>query len=134
MPSRWETPHPVPGIRSIRTTLRTAHLIAFGIFYGGHVYGIASERLGPALLATVGSGAALMGLEVYRMPLWLVQIRGVATLAKIGLVLAVPAFWSFRVALLTTAVVIGGIASHMPGRYRYYSILHGRAVGGQESG
>lgn len=134
MPSRWETTRPFPGIRSIRTTLRTAHLIAFGILYGGHVYGVAADRLWPALLATVGSGTALMSIEVYRMPLWLVQMRGVATLAKIALVAAVPALWSFRIALLTVAIVIGGIASHMPGRYRYYSIIHGRQVGGQESG
>jgi hypothetical protein len=118
----------------VRITLRTAHLIAFGTLYGGHVYGIAPDRLHPALAATIASGAALMSLEVYRTPLWLVQIRGVATLTKILLLGAVPLCWTGRLWFLTAALVIGAISSHMPGRYRYYSVVHGRAVGVQESG
>jgi len=131
---RWEQPRPLPGVRPLRTTLRTAHLIAFGTLYGGHVYGLPAERLWPALLATVGTGGALTGLEVYRLPLWLFQLRGVATLMKIVLVAAVAVCWPCRVWLLTAAIIIGGVASHMPGRYRYYSIIHRRVIGEQESG
>lgn len=130
----WEEPRPLPGVRVLRTTLRTAHLIAFGTLYGGHMYAVPAERLWPALLATLGTGGALMCLEVWRLPLWLVQLRGVATLAKIGIVAAVAVWWPWRVWLLTTAIIIGGVASHMPGRYRYYSVVHGRVIGGQESG
>ncbi len=131
---RWQQPRPLPAARAMRTTLRTAHVAAFSILYGGHVYGVAAQSLRPALLATIVSGGALMALEAYRTPLWLVQVRGLATFAKIALVAAVAACWDFRVALLTAAVVVGTIVSHMPGRYRYYSVIHGRAVGAQESG
>ncbi len=131
---RWQQPRPLPGARAIRTTLRTAHVAAFSILYGGHVYGIAPQSLRPALLATIMSGGALMALETYRTPLWLVQVRGLATFAKIALVAGVAACWDLRVALLTAAVVIGTVVSHMPGRYRYYSVIHGQAVGTQESG
>lgn len=130
----WKQPRPLPGVRTVRTVLRTAHLIAFGTLYGGHVYHLPAERLWPALLATLATGGAFMALEMYRSPLWLVQTRGLATLAKITLVAAVAIWWDVRLWLLTAAVVIGGVASHMPGRYRYYSVFHGRAVGGQESG
>lgn len=132
--SRWERRRPLPGIRIARTTLRTAHLISFAALYGGHVYGIEPDPLRPALLATLLSGGALTALEVYRTPAWLVQVRGVATFAKIVLVAAVAVFWEARLALLTAAIVIGGVVSHMPGRYRYYSIVHGRVVGEKESG
>ncbi|MFQ5667357.1 MAG: hypothetical protein ACE5I7_13125 [Candidatus Binatia bacterium] len=132
--SRWHTPRPLPGVRAIRTMLRTAHLIAFGTLYGGHIYSIAPDRLHPALLATIATGAALMGLEVYRTPLWLVQVRGLATMVKIALVVAVALWWDVGVVFLTAAIVIGGVTSHMPGRYRYYSIVHGRSIGEQESG
>ena len=131
---RWQQPRPLPGVRAIRITLRTAHVAAFSVLYGGHVYGMPAESLWPALLATIASGGALMVLEMYRTPLWLVQVRGLATLAKIALVAAVAMCWNFRVALLSTAVVIGTVVSHMPGRYRYYSVIHGRAIGAQESG
>lgn len=131
---RWQQPRPLPGVRAIRITLRTAHVAAFSALYGGHIYGMAAQSLRLALLATVASGGALMALELYRTPLWLIQVRGLATLAKIGLVAAVAVCWDFRVALLTAAVVIGTVVSHMPGRYRYYSFIHGRAIGAQESG
>ena len=132
--TRWNTPRPLPGARAFRTTLRTAHLLAFAALYGGHVYDVPAPTLRPALVATVLSGAALMGLEIYRTPLWLIQVRGLATLVKIGLVAAVALYWDERVWLLTAALVIGAVVSHMPGRYRYYSLAHRRAVGEQESG
>jgi len=124
----------VPGLRGIRTGLRTAHLLAFGALYGGHVFGVPAGRLELALLATVASGGALALLEFYHAPIWLVQLRGLATLAKIALAASVAVFWDDRVALLSLAVVIGGVTSHMPGRYRYYSVLHGRRVGDAELG
>ena len=37
-----------------------------------------------------------------------------------------------RVVLLTVAAVIGAVSSHMPGRYRYYSLLYRRVVGSRE--
>jgi hypothetical protein len=118
----------------MRTLLRTAHLIAAGALYGGHVYGVEAERLVPALAAVLATGGAFLGLEVYQASIWLVQVRGVATMVKLALVAAVSLFWEIRVPLLTMAVIIGGVSSHMPGRWRYYSVLHGRVVGPQESG
>lgn len=122
------------GVRAIRITLRTLHLIAFGALYGGHLYAVAAERLLPALAATIATGAALAALEIYRTRLWLVQVRGVVTMAKILLVATVPLAWELRVWVLTAAIVLGGVSAHMPGRLRYFSIVHGRVVGEQEKG
>jgi hypothetical protein len=76
----------------------------------------------------------MVALEVYRAPIWLVQVRGVATFVKLALVAAVAFFWELRLGLLTLALVIGSVVAHMPGRYRYYSLLHGRALGAREKG
>ncbi|MBI4515591.1 MAG: hypothetical protein HY699_07225 [Deltaproteobacteria bacterium] len=130
----WQQPRPFPGVRAVRIALRTAHLLAFGALYGGHIYDVAPQRLSAALWATVATGAALMAVEMYRSPLWLMQVRGLAAMAKIVIVAAVAVNWELRVALLSAAVIIGGISSHMPGRLRYYSIAHGRVVGSQEAG
>ena len=127
-------PRPVPAARVMRTLLRTAHLIAAGALYGGHVYGVEAARLVPALAAVLATGGAFLALEVYQASVWLVQIRGVATLAKLALVAAVALFWELRVPLLTLAVIVGGVSSHMPGRWRYHSALHGKVVGPRESG
>jgi hypothetical protein len=127
-------PRRVPGIRALRTGLRTAHIIAFGALYGGHVYGVGAERLLPALYATLASGGAFLALEVYRAPVWLVQVRGVATFVKLLLVMSVALLWDLRIAILTLAIVIGAVTSHMPSRFRYHSWLHGGAIGPQEKG
>lgn len=130
----WETNRPVAGVRGIRTTLRTAHILAFAALFGGHVYGIPAERLVAALWATLGTGASLVALEVYHTPVWAVQLRGLATFLKCLLVALVAVWWDLRVALLALTIVIGSVSSHMPGRYRYYSVLHRRQVGDKESG
>jgi len=129
-----DTLRPLAGVRLLRTVLRTAHLVAFGALYGGHVYDVPRAELHAALGWTVATGAALMGLELYRTPVWLWQIRGIATLTKIALVAAVALWWDARVALLTVAIVIGGVSSHMPGKYRYYSVKDRRVIGAGESG
>jgi hypothetical protein len=116
-------------MRVLRTSLRTAHIVAFSALYGGHVYGVAPERLVPALIATIATGGAFMALEVYSAPVWLVQVRGVATLVKLVLVASVAVLWDWSVFLLTIVTAIGVVTSHMPGRYRYYSLLHRRDVG-----
>jgi hypothetical protein len=125
---------PLPGVRAVRITLRTAHLLTFGTLYGGHVYGVSAEQLQPALFATLATGGALMALELSRSPIWLMQIRGLATMTKVALIAAVSVWWDLRLVLLTMAAIIGGVSSHMPGRFRYYSVVHGRVIGSQESG
>jgi hypothetical protein len=132
--ARWERRRPFPGVRIVRTALRTAHLISFAALFGGHVYAVSAQALRPALWATVLSGGVLTAVEIYRTPAWPLQVRGVATFAKVLLVAAVAVYWEARVALLTTAIVIGGVVSHMPGRYRYYSVLHGTVIGDDERG
>jgi hypothetical protein len=103
-------------------------------FYGGHVYGVPEERLEPALWAVVATGFAFAILEIVRAPIWLVQLRGVAVYLKIGLMFGATPGSPLRVPLLTLALVIGVVVSHMPGRYRYHSLLHRRVVGHGDKG
>ena len=118
----------------MRTGLRTAHLLAFGALYGGHVYAAGDERLVAAWAATATTGGALLLLDAVREPASLVQVRGLAAFVKIALAVAVLALGGRQVALLTLAAVIGAVSSHMPGAYRYYSPWHGRVIGSREKG
>lgn len=127
-------PRPLPGARSLRTALRTLHLLAFGCLYGGAIYGIPEDRLGTALDWTAGSGLAFALLETYRAPIFLTQLRGIATFVKVALLAAIYVVWELRVPLLTIAAIIGAISSHMPGRLRYYSVVLGAVAGPQEKG
>lgn len=125
---RWlrDSPRRTPWPHS--RLLRTAQILAFAALYADPVYGVAAELLVPSLIAMLATGRALMGFEVYQTRLWLVQLRGIATFAKLVLVAGVAIFWDFRLPLLTLVVAIGVVTSHMPGRDRCNSLLHRREV------
>ncbi len=111
------------GERGLRTSIRTVHLAAMGILLGGHVYGVAPDRLRTALMWTVGSGSAFVALELFCNFHWLFQVRGILTLTKIMLVLSVPLFWDYRIWILLVVVAIGSVGSHLSTKFRHYSIL-----------
>jgi hypothetical protein len=105
--------------------LRTLHLASFAILLGGHAFAIEADRLLPALYLTIASGIGLIVLEIYVFGLyWLFLGKGIMVLLKLGLLLAVPLLWDYRLLLLLLIVVIASVGSHMPARYRHYSFLH----------
>lgn len=115
--------------RGLSLLLRTMHLVSFGILLGGHAFAIDADRVLPALYLTIASGIGLMALEISTIgPHWLFMGKGAAVLVKLLILLAVPYAWNYRLPLLLLVVVIASVCSHMPGRYRHYSILQGRIV------
>lgn len=118
----------LPHERAWNVGLRTVHLMAFGLLLGGHAWEIEPVRLAGPLWVTILSGAALMGLELRKGFEWLFLGKGVMILVKLGLLLLVPIFWEARLPLLLSVVVIASIGSHMPSRFRHYSLLRGRAL------
>ncbi len=86
------------------------------------------QRLAYGLAAVLASGAAFAAFEIWRAPVWLLQLRGAVTLLKILLLVCVGLFWDYRIPLLVLITVLAVVSSHMPGRYRYYSPLLGRVL------
>jgi hypothetical protein len=134
MPGRWQRllfpdpPRLLPQARAISIALRTLHIAAIGILLGGHVFAVPAARLVPWLALSIASGAGLIGIELYSSAKWLYQGKGVMVMIKLLLIVAVAVFWEQRVWLLLAALVIGSVGSHMPGRFRYYSLIHRRVV------
>ncbi len=115
--------------RALSIALRTAHLAVFGLLLGGHAFAVDPMRLLPVLWLTVLTGIGLAAAEMYATgPGWILQGKGLAVLAKVGLLLLVPVFWEERVPLMLAVVVIASVGSHMPGRFRHYSIPHRRVI------
>ena len=125
---RWFLPERMrflPRSRAMSIALRAVHLAAFGILLGGHTFGVEAERLLVSLYLTILSGLGLMALEIYAVGLyWLILGKGIMVLVKLGLLLLIPFFWEARVALLLLVVGIASVGSHMPARYRHYSLFH----------
>jgi len=116
------------GGRAWNIILRTLHLAAMGILVGGHAFDLPPERLTVSLWACIASGIALGISEVGPNLIWFHQIRGLMTICKLALICSVPFVWDFRLPILLVVVAIGSVGSHMPGRFRYYSLIYREVI------
>lgn len=115
-------------MRALRIALRTAHIGAMGVLLGGHAFDVTPERLKVSLWLAIGTGLALAAVEAGPRLRWFHQGSGVMTFAKVALLCAVPLAWDYRLPILLAVVVVGSVGSHMPRRFRHYSVLHGRVI------
>jgi hypothetical protein len=116
--------------RAWNVALRTAHIAAIGVLLGGHAFDVQAERLVPSLWLSAGTGALLAVSEAGAGWLWFHQLRGLMTLAKLALIGSVPWLWPWRLPILLGVVVIASVGSHMPARFRYYSVLYREVIRG----
>ncbi len=123
-----EPPRHVPGERGINIALRTAHLTTSGILLGGHTFDVPAHRLILFLYLTIASGLCLILLELYSSCRWIYLGKGVMVTLKIALVIAAGVWWEQRIVFLLLVVLISSVGSHMPARFRYYSLVHGRTI------
>jgi hypothetical protein len=114
--------------RATSIGLRTAHLAITGILLGGHAFNAPASSLRPVMLLVIASGAGLAALDSYKTFDWIHQGWGVMLISKLALLCMVPFAWNFRVPILLTIVVIASVESHMPARFRHYSILYRRIM------
>lgn len=117
-----------PHARAWNVGARTVHLAATGLLLGGHFYGAPADALLPWLWVAIASGAVMFGLELYTSFDWITQVGGLVVVAKLAVLCVIPFAWSARVPLLFVVVGLAGVGSHMPGKYRHYSLLYGRSV------
>jgi hypothetical protein len=116
--------------RAWNVAFRTAHIAAMGVLLGGHAFDVQPERLVPSLWLSVATGVLLACSEAGPGWLWFHQLRGLMTLGKLVLVAVVPWFWPWRLPILLVVVVIASVGSHMPARFRYYSVLYREVIRG----
>ena len=119
--------------RFLNVVFRTLHLASFGLVLGGYAFDVDPERVTPALIATITTGALLVMLEFYADPRWPFLGKGLFVLAKLALLLLMPVWPGARMPLLVAIVVLAGIGAHMPRRLRHYSVLERRVVSHDES-
>ena len=117
-----------PHARAWNVGARTVHLAATGTLLGGHFFAAPADALVPWLWTAIVSGAVMFALELFTSFDWLTQVGGLVVLVKVAVLCVIPFAWSARVPLLFLVVVIAGVGSHMPGKYRHYSLLYRRSV------
>lgn len=118
----------LPTARFWNITFRTLHIGVMAGLVGGHVFDIPRARIVPWLLATIGTGLVLTGIETGGRLKWVYQGRGIFVLCKLALLGLIPWLWDQRVVILMGVIIIASVGSHMPGRFRYYSVVHRRVL------
>ncbi len=74
-----------PFRRTVRTALRSIHILTIGTLLGGHIFNQPVELLEPWLWGSVISGLLLLATDLHASMEALYQIHGVIVLAKVGL-------------------------------------------------
>ena len=114
--------------RAWNIALRTAHIGVTGMLLGGHFFGIAAGRLLPLLYLAILTGVALGIAEVYPNGRSVFEVRSLVIASKVLLLCLVPLLWNCRVAILMIVVGMASAGSHMPRRFRHYSVLEHQNV------
>jgi len=117
-----------PGQRWVRISIRTWHLLSMGILLGGTAHGLPLADQPWGVWGTLLSGVVFVAVELHASCIWLLQLKGLAVAVKLLLLGAAVASSGSGLPYLVASLVIGGISSHMPGKYRYYSPFHGRVI------
>ena len=77
------------GKRWVNIALRTMHLIGVAGLGGGFLYQSPSEVWLPYLMLSIASGFGIMCLAIWTNGIWFIQLRGIAILIKLILLLSV---------------------------------------------
>jgi len=116
---------PIPYARAWSIAFRTVHIVAISILVGGHAFGASADQLRPLLYGAIVSGAGMATIETYPSLQILHQGWGLLLLLKLALLCVVPFVWSYRLPILIAVMIIGSVGSHMPRKFRHYSLVYG---------
>lgn len=114
--------------RWFRILLRTAHIAAFSLVVGGLWFDVPAAEMRGAVLAATLSGLFMAIKHASGARFWFVELRGVLTIVKTLLLVLALYAPAARLLLILLVVLISSVSSHMPGRYRYYSVWHRRRM------
>ena len=115
------------GQRWVSITFRSLHLLGIAGVGGAFLFNAPEQQWLGYMVLTIVSGSAMMVMEIWSNGIWLIQLRGLATLLKL-LLLAMTFFIGLQPYILIAIILISGVISHAPGKVRYYSIFHRKII------
>ncbi len=118
--------------RLSKSTLRALHILGVVGAGGGIILGVESDTWLFYWILAMSSGLFLMSWEIIRDWRWLIQLKGVLTLVKLGLILLFIPLADYKHELVIAIVLLSVIVSHGPAGLRHYSIVHRRRIDGRK--
>ncbi|SHI23011.1 hypothetical protein [Ferrimonas marina] len=119
-------------LRMGKTALRALHVLGVAGASAGFLFGLDIELWRSWWILGMATGVALTGWEVWRSPLYLVQLKGVFTMVKVLLLALCYPFPQFSPMLFAAIMLLSVFIAHGPSQFRHYSIWHRRILRGQE--
>lgn len=95
---------------------------------GGYLFNAEQSLWFAYFWATILSGLAMVLLSLWSNGKWLIQNRGLAIIIKLFLLSLLPVFPGNEQYLLLVIVLVSGVSSHAPAKFRYYSPILGREI------
>ena len=118
----------LPAVRLCKIGLRTAHLMATSVLVGGYAFAATTARLAPWLHVAIATGVAMIFFEAYPKLDFVFEGWGLMLLVKLALLARLPFAGRARLPILLAVVAVASVGSHMPRRWRHYSLLHRRVM------
>ena len=115
-------------MRVLDILLRTGHVGFAGILLGGFIFEVPLYDLYLWHYLTIFTGLGLLLLELRHSLGWPHQVRGLIGIVHIGLPGLVHFFPAMVIPFTWVTLATGGIVSHMPRKFRYWSILYRKVV------
>jgi len=126
-----DPPREFPGRRGLKIVLRAVHVLCVALYVGAVAF--APDAVCPWLWAAVGSGVALLLLDLHETAAFLCQVRGLVLVAKIAALGTLHLFGEYQIWLLGGLVVLSVLSSHAPGSIRH-RVLFGGVRGAETHG
>ena len=113
-----------PQQRLALNTLRAIHILCFSILVGGLFFNQPTEFLFPWTIAVIISGFSMFAIDLFNSCIALFEIRGIAILVKILLLLLIPFTdgW-LRLLVLFSVIIFSSFISHTSRKVRHFNVM-----------
>jgi hypothetical protein len=113
-------PRAFPGRRWIKILLRAVHVLCAGGVFGAYLFAGAT---GAWVVAVIVSGLVLLVIDLHESGAFVLQMRGLVLVVKVGLFLALPWCAPYEAHVLGFLIVVSVVSSHAPASFRYRLLL-----------
>jgi hypothetical protein len=118
----------IPYARAWNIVLRTAHLMATSFLVGGYAFGASADQLKPLLSLSIATGIGLIVVEAYPSLHFVFEGWGLFLLCKLAVLGFLPFAHRYRVTILLAIIALAAVGSHVPARFRHYSLLYRKTI------
>lgn len=114
--------------RLSKTAIRALHILGVAVSSGGFIFHLDKALWLNWWLLAMFSGVLMMIQEIYRSKLWLIQLKGVLTFIKLGLLASIVLLPQQQATIYITVLLLSVFIAHGPAGLRHYSLWHRRVI------